>query len=106
MDFIERIFHVAPDAGNGTLELAFVLIFLMLLLGVATLRIGVVRRYAGNARVKMQREALAATKSPTVPAESPRPLSEQPHSKGTVGDLVDPARRPKPDKLMPASMQP
>lgn len=53
MDFIERIFHVAPDAGNGTLELAFVLVFLMLLLGVAALRLGVVRRYAGNARVKM-----------------------------------------------------
>ncbi len=25
MDFIERLFHVAPDRGNGTLELAFFL---------------------------------------------------------------------------------
>jgi hypothetical protein len=25
MDFIERIFHVAPDGGNGTLELKIVL---------------------------------------------------------------------------------
>ena len=25
MDFIERIFHIAPDGGSGTLELAIVL---------------------------------------------------------------------------------
>lgn len=28
MDFIERIFHIAPDGGTGLLELAFVLILI------------------------------------------------------------------------------
>jgi len=39
MDFIEKIFHVAPDAGSGVLELTTVLVFLMFLLGVVALRI-------------------------------------------------------------------
>jgi hypothetical protein len=39
MHFIEDMFHVAPDAGNGTLELAIMLAFLMLLLAVVALRI-------------------------------------------------------------------
>lgn len=26
MDFIERIFHIAPDGGSGALELALVLV--------------------------------------------------------------------------------
>jgi len=26
MDWIERIFHVSPDAGNGSLELLFVVV--------------------------------------------------------------------------------
>ncbi len=30
MDFIERIFHVAPDGGTGLLELAFLLITLVI----------------------------------------------------------------------------
>lgn len=38
MDFIERIFHVAPDGGSGVLELAIVLVVLVVLLAVATLR--------------------------------------------------------------------
>jgi hypothetical protein len=39
MHLIEDMFHVAPDAGNGTLELAIMLAFLMLLLAVVALRI-------------------------------------------------------------------
>jgi hypothetical protein len=37
MDFIERIFHVAPDGGTGLLELAIVLA-LIVLLAVVTVR--------------------------------------------------------------------
>jgi len=29
MDFIERIFHIAPDGGTGTLELSFLIVFLI-----------------------------------------------------------------------------
>lgn len=38
MDFIERIFHVAPDSGSGVLEFAIVLVVLVVLLAVAMLR--------------------------------------------------------------------
>ena len=38
MDFIERIFHVAPDGGTGLLELAMMLVFLIVPLAVAMLR--------------------------------------------------------------------
>ncbi len=37
MDFIERIFHIAPDGGTGLLELAIVLA-LIVLLAVVSLR--------------------------------------------------------------------
>ena len=30
MDFIERIFHIAPDGGSGILELDLLLVFLIL----------------------------------------------------------------------------
>jgi hypothetical protein len=29
MDFIERIFHIAPDGGTGALELSFLIMFLI-----------------------------------------------------------------------------
>jgi hypothetical protein len=29
MDFIERIFHIAPDGGTGTLELSLLIVFLI-----------------------------------------------------------------------------
>ncbi len=29
MDFIERIFHIAPDGGTGTLELSFLIVLLL-----------------------------------------------------------------------------
>jgi hypothetical protein len=29
MDFIERIFHIAPDGGTGTLELSLLIVFLV-----------------------------------------------------------------------------
>jgi archaellum biogenesis protein FlaJ (TadC family) len=29
MDFIERIFHIAPDGGTGMLELSFVIVFVI-----------------------------------------------------------------------------
>ncbi|MGH9447628.1 MAG: hypothetical protein ACRD3O_18145 [Terriglobia bacterium] len=38
MDFIERIFHVAPDGGSGALELAIMLVFLIVPLAVVVLR--------------------------------------------------------------------
>jgi len=38
MDFIERIFHFAPDGGSGVLESAIVLVVLVVLLAVAMLR--------------------------------------------------------------------
>ena len=38
MDFVERIFHVAPDGGSGVLEFAIVLAFLVILLAVVMLR--------------------------------------------------------------------
>jgi MYXO-CTERM domain-containing protein len=36
MDFIERWLHVSPDGGNGTFELALILVIVML--GAAALR--------------------------------------------------------------------
>jgi hypothetical protein len=38
MHFIERIFHVAPDGGNGVFELAIMLAFLAFVAAAATLR--------------------------------------------------------------------
>jgi hypothetical protein len=35
MDFIERIFHVSPDGGTGSLELAIMLVLLVIPLAVA-----------------------------------------------------------------------
>jgi len=29
MDFIERVFHIAPDGGTGTLEFAFLLVLIV-----------------------------------------------------------------------------
>jgi hypothetical protein len=41
MDFMERIFHVAPDAGTGLLELAILLIVIAVPVTIGFLR----RRY-------------------------------------------------------------
>ncbi len=39
MDFVERIFHIAPDGGNGTLELALMsLIFLVIVVALGMKR--------------------------------------------------------------------
>jgi len=38
VDFIERIFHVAPDGGTGILELAIALLFFIVPLAAAALR--------------------------------------------------------------------
>jgi hypothetical protein len=38
MDFIERVFHVAPDGGTGFLELASGLVILIALLVAAVFR--------------------------------------------------------------------
>jgi hypothetical protein len=38
VDFIERIFHVAPDGGTGSLELAVLLVLVMFPLAVLALR--------------------------------------------------------------------
>ncbi|MGH9604880.1 MAG: hypothetical protein ACRD3N_04185 [Terracidiphilus sp.] len=38
MDFIERLFHVAPDGGSGLLELAIMLVFLIVPVTVVVLR--------------------------------------------------------------------
>lgn len=46
MDFIERIFHIAPDGGTGLLELAFVL----LLIGVPFVGIAISRTSHRNQR--------------------------------------------------------
>ena len=32
MDFIERVFHVSPDGGSGTLELALLLVPVLVVL--------------------------------------------------------------------------
>ena len=46
MDFIERIFHVSPDGGSGSLEL---LLFLIpLLIASATIVIKVSRRFTAR----------------------------------------------------------
>jgi len=46
MDFVERIFGIAPDGGSGALELAICLVFLAVPLVAAALfkRAGCVRR--------------------------------------------------------------
>jgi len=38
MDFIERIFHVAPDGGTGATELAIFLLLVIVPLAVSMLR--------------------------------------------------------------------
>ena len=38
MDFIERIFHIAPDGGTGAMELAIVLLLVINSLAAAMLR--------------------------------------------------------------------
>ena len=38
MDFIEQIFHVAPDGGTGILEWAIVLVFFIVPLAAMALR--------------------------------------------------------------------
>jgi hypothetical protein len=38
MDFIERIFHIAPDGGTGAMELAIVLLPVIITLAAAMLR--------------------------------------------------------------------
>jgi hypothetical protein len=38
MDFLERIFHVAPDGGTGSLELAILFVLLAFPIAVALLR--------------------------------------------------------------------
>jgi hypothetical protein len=38
MNFIERLFHIAPDDGSGTLEAAFVLVACLVPVGVAIVR--------------------------------------------------------------------
>lgn len=38
MNFIERIFHVAPDGGTGSLEMAIILVLLAFTIAVALLR--------------------------------------------------------------------
>lgn len=38
MDFIEQIFHVAPDGGSGVLELGLLAAFLLLALTPAAIR--------------------------------------------------------------------
>jgi hypothetical protein len=50
MDFIERIFHVAPDGGTGTLELAIALIVLIVPLVLGGLRLLALRKktYCGR----------------------------------------------------------
>jgi hypothetical protein len=44
MDFIERIFHVAPDAGTGLLEIAILLIVIAVPVTIGILR----RRYMSH----------------------------------------------------------
>jgi hypothetical protein len=47
MDFIERIFHVSPDGGSGTLELLLLLVPVLVVLGVTVARLSrrfIVRR--------------------------------------------------------------
>jgi hypothetical protein len=38
MDFIERIFHVAPDGGSGILEFALLFVFMIVPLAFAAVR--------------------------------------------------------------------
>jgi hypothetical protein len=52
MDFIERIFHIAPDGGTGTLELSF----LMVVLIVPIAGMIVVRRRARSSQAQRGRE--------------------------------------------------
>jgi hypothetical protein len=57
MDLIERIFHVAPDGGNGMLELLILLLSVSVPLGVRWLR---VRRRRASDAVSARRLMLAA----------------------------------------------
>lgn len=53
MDFIERIFHIAPDGGTGTLELSFLIVFLVAPIAV---RMFVRRRRARSSQEQRRRE--------------------------------------------------
>jgi len=44
MDFIERMFHIAPDYGSGALEAAILLASLVVPFALAVLRAGRLRR--------------------------------------------------------------
>jgi hypothetical protein len=44
MHFIEQIFHIAPDGGTGTLELAIGFLLVMIPVALVTLRIKRLRR--------------------------------------------------------------
>lgn len=39
MDFIERVFHVSPDGGSGTLELLLVLVPVLVVLALTAARL-------------------------------------------------------------------
>jgi hypothetical protein len=44
VDFIERIFHIVPDGGTGSLELAILLVLVIVPLAVLVLRKNRARR--------------------------------------------------------------
>jgi hypothetical protein len=48
MDFIERLFHIAPDGGNGLTELAICLALIFVSAAVLVLR----RRAKGQSRTR------------------------------------------------------
>ena len=50
MDFIERIFHMSPDGGNGSLELTIFLVFLLVPIAGMVLRKLRARRPQPNPR--------------------------------------------------------
>ena len=53
MNFIERIFHIAPDGGTGTLELSFLMV--VLIVPIAALMVAR-RRRARSSQAKLGRE--------------------------------------------------
>jgi hypothetical protein len=53
MDFIERIFHIAPDGGTGTLELSFLMVVLIVPI---TAMIVARRRRARSSQEQLGRE--------------------------------------------------
>lgn len=54
MDFIEQIFGVSPDGGDGTLELLYIIAALAVI-GVIVWRVAVRRRAARNRRTGAER---------------------------------------------------